>query len=159
MQRHPQTCHCPICDEPDPHCKHDVNLAKADCAACAVIATERTTEMREALVAYYADRAAGHRSLMEDAELMGRTVQYLDADGVALEYAKKIGVAGITIADDVCGFCGEGGTDKVPHPVRWPGEESPGTRYVHATCEDTEARRAHAMLSDAERAAFLRRTP
>lgn len=28
------TCHCPTCDEPDPHCEHGVNLAIAICSAC-----------------------------------------------------------------------------------------------------------------------------
>jgi len=59
-------------------------------------------------------------------------------------------------ADDVCGFCGEGGADKVPHPVRWPGEESAGTQLVHAACENAECGRAHALLSDREREQFLR---
>ena len=30
------TCHCEICDEPDPHCEHGVNLAEADCLDCAL---------------------------------------------------------------------------------------------------------------------------
>jgi len=58
--------------------------------------------------------------------------------------------------DDICGFCHQSGADKIPHPVRWPGEESPGTSLVHATCEDEECRRAHAMLTDQQREAFLR---
>ena len=58
--------------------------------------------------------------------------------------------------DDICGFCGLPGADKIPHPVRWPGEESAGTRYVHEVCEDAECGRAHAMLSDKEREGFLR---
>lgn len=36
---------------------------------------------------------------------------------------------------EICGFCGQPGADKVPHPVRWPGEDSAGTDYVHASCE------------------------
>lgn len=82
---------CPTCNEGDPHCEHGVNLATTDCGTCAVLAAERTTEMREALVAFYEDRAAIYRSSMEEFELMGRTVRYLDADGVALEYANRIG--------------------------------------------------------------------
>ena len=62
----------------------------------------------------------------------------------------------VPIDEPTCGFCGLPGCDKVPHPVRWPGEESPGSKYVHAVCEDTECRRAHAALSDRERAEFLR---
>ena len=58
--------------------------------------------------------------------------------------------------DDICGFCNQPGADKVPHPVRWPGEESAGTKYVHATCEDAECRRAHSLLTDKEREDFLR---
>ena len=56
----------------------------------------------------------------------------------------------------ICGFCGLRGVDKIPHPIRWPGEESAGTAYVHEECEDAECARAHALLSDTERAEFLR---
>ena len=56
---------------------------------------------------------------------------------------------------DICGFCGEPGADKVPHPVRWPGERSAGTEYVHAECESEECGRAHAALSDSQRRDFL----
>lgn len=58
--------------------------------------------------------------------------------------------------EDICGFCGLPGADKVPHPARWPGEDSAGTTYVHAACESAECARAHALLTDKERAAFLR---
>lgn len=58
--------------------------------------------------------------------------------------------------EDICGFCGEPGADKIPHPVRWPGEQSAGTELVHADCEQEECRRAHAVLSDREREQFLR---
>jgi len=44
--------------------------------------------------------------------------------------------------EDICGFCGFPGADKIPHPVRWPGEEPAGTEYVHARCEQEETRRA-----------------
>jgi len=57
---------------------------------------------------------------------------------------------------DICGFCGQPGADKFPHPVRWPGEENAGTELVHAVCENAECGRAHRLLSDAERRAFLR---
>lgn len=60
------------------------------------------------------------------------------------------------VDDDVCGFCGQTGADKVPHPVRWPGEDTAGTPYVHAECEDAECRRAHALLTDRQREQFLR---
>lgn len=56
----------------------------------------------------------------------------------------------------LCGFCGEYGADKIPHPVRWPGERSAGTELVHDACEQAETERAHAALTDEERAAFLR---
>ena len=59
-------------------------------------------------------------------------------------------------AEDICGFCGLPGADKFPHPVRWPGEKSAGTELVHAECENEECRRAHALLSDKQRANFLR---
>lgn len=58
--------------------------------------------------------------------------------------------------DDVCGLCGLPGADKVAHPVRWPGEQDPGTPYVHADCETAECRRAHAALTDEERRSFIR---
>ena len=57
--------------------------------------------------------------------------------------------------EDICGFCGEPGADKFPHPVRWPGEESAGTELVHAECESDECCRAHAALSDDDRRRFL----
>ena len=57
---------------------------------------------------------------------------------------------------DICGFCGLPGADKIPHPVRWPGEESADSKYVHATCEAEECRRAHSLLTDKQRADFLR---
>ena len=45
--------------------------------------------------------------------------------------------------DDICGLCGEGGADKIPHLVRWPGEQTPNTGVVHAECEQAECGRAH----------------
>lgn len=58
--------------------------------------------------------------------------------------------------EGICGFCGLPGADKLPHPVRWPGENSAGTELVHADCENEECRRAHALLSDVQRQNFLR---
>jgi hypothetical protein len=58
--------------------------------------------------------------------------------------------------ENICGFCGKPGADKMPHPIRWPGEQSAGTERVHTECEQEECKRAHAALSDAEREAFLR---
>ena len=60
------------------------------------------------------------------------------------------------VPQDICGFCGLSGADKFPHPVRWPGEESAGTELVHADCENQECQRAHSLLSDKQRADFLR---
>lgn len=57
---------------------------------------------------------------------------------------------------DICGFCGLPGADKIPHPVRWPGEDSAGTELVHSDCENAECRRAHSLLTDKQRAGFLR---
>lgn len=57
---------------------------------------------------------------------------------------------------DICGFCGKPDADKIPHPIRWPGEESAGTEYVHAECEQEECKRAHALLSDAQRREFIK---
>ena len=28
---------------------------------------------------------------------------------------------------DICGFCGEPGADKIPHPILWPNERAAGT--------------------------------
>ncbi len=58
--------------------------------------------------------------------------------------------------NDICGFCNLSEADKMPHPVRWPREESAGTEYVHAECEEAECKRAHAELTDEERVQFLR---
>ncbi len=60
------------------------------------------------------------------------------------------------IEDDICGLCGEPGADKWAHPVYWPGERNPGSKFVHKSCEDEECRRAHEALSDKEREDFLR---
>lgn len=57
---------------------------------------------------------------------------------------------------DICGFCNQPGADKIPHPVHWPGEESAGSEFVHASCEDEETQRAHSLLSDKQRERFLR---
>lgn len=59
-------------------------------------------------------------------------------------------------SEDICGFCGLPGADKIPHPIRWPGENSAGTELVHAECEQAECGRAHSMLTDAERESFLK---
>ena len=58
--------------------------------------------------------------------------------------------------EDICGFCDRLGADKIPHPIRWPGERSAGTEYVHAGCEFVERSRAHSELTDKERELFLR---
>jgi len=58
--------------------------------------------------------------------------------------------------EDICGLCGEPGADKYKHPVHWPGEQNPEGELVHSWCEEEECRRAHALLSDEERKAFLR---
>lgn len=58
--------------------------------------------------------------------------------------------------EDTCGFCGQPGADKIPHPIRWPGEKSAGTEFVHSECEQEECRRAHAELSDEQRKQFLK---
>ena len=63
---------------------------------------------------------------------------------------------GSDFEEDICGFCGKSGADKIPHPVRWPGEEIAGTPLVHAECEQEESKRAHSLLSDKEREQFLR---
>lgn len=59
------------------------------------------------------------------------------------------------IDDYICGFCGLPGADKIPHPIRWPGEDSADSTYVHRACEDAECKRAYSLLSDKEREGFL----
>jgi len=61
-----------------------------------------------------------------------------------------------TTDNDICGFCGLPGADKIPHPICWPGEDSAGTELVHAECEDAECQRANSLLSDKQRDDFLR---
>lgn len=58
--------------------------------------------------------------------------------------------------DECCGLCGQPGADKIPHPVRWPGERAPETDIVHAACEDAECARARGALTDKQREDFLR---
>jgi hypothetical protein len=58
--------------------------------------------------------------------------------------------------EDICGFCGKPGADKIPHPVLRPGENRAGTELVHAECENEECNRAHSLLSDKQREEFLR---
>lgn len=58
--------------------------------------------------------------------------------------------------ENICGFCGLPGADKIPHPIRWPGENSADTELVHAECEQAECDRAHSMLTDAQRKSFLK---
>lgn len=60
------------------------------------------------------------------------------------------------VDDDICGFCGLSGADKIPHPVRWPDENSAGTEYVHAVCEAEECRRASDLITGKRREDFLR---
>lgn len=58
--------------------------------------------------------------------------------------------------EDICGFCGLPGADKVPHPIRWPQENCAGTDFVHAECESAECARASALCQGKEREDFLR---
>ena len=62
----------------------------------------------------------------------------------------------MTDEEDICGLCGEPGADKFHHPVHWPGERIPDGPLVHADCESEECRRAHSVLSNRQRQAFLR---
>lgn len=63
-------------------------------------------------------------------------------------------------SEDICGLCGEPGADKMAlwtgGGKYWPGEEVPDSEFVHQECEQEETRRAHALLSQGERNAFLR---
>lgn len=42
---------------------------------------------------------------------------------------------------DVCGFCGEGGADKIPAPLQYEGQMDAETSYVHQECEQEEETR------------------
>lgn len=57
---------------------------------------------------------------------------------------------------DICGFCGEPGADKIPHPVRWPQERKSRTKLVHAECEELECARASELCQGEEREKFLK---
>ena len=59
-------------------------------------------------------------------------------------------------SEDICGLCGQPGANKIPHPLRWPGEAKPDTDLVHDTCEAEECRRAHSLLTDKQRESVLR---
>jgi len=67
-----------------------------------------------------------------------------------------VGVDAMTEDDDICGFCGKPGADKLPHPIRWPDEQSAGTPFVHAACEERECARASALCQGKARDEFLR---
>lgn len=60
---------------------------------------------------------------------------------------------------DICGLCNEPGADKMAAwtggGVYWPGEQVPDSEYVHQECERAERGRAHALLSQSQRDAFL----
>ncbi len=57
--------------------------------------------------------------------------------------------------EDVCGLCGLPGADKIPHPIRWPDEQNPGTPYVHAECEREECAMASNLCKGEARRKFL----
>lgn len=61
-----------------------------------------------------------------------------------------------TEPNEICGFCGLPGADKIPHPVLWPDESSAGTHLVHEVCEDAECARASALIAGKSRDDFLR---
>ena len=58
--------------------------------------------------------------------------------------------------EDICGLCGLPGADKIPHPIRWPDDQNPGTPYVHAECEREECARASALCQGKARREFLK---
>jgi hypothetical protein len=49
----------------------------------------------------------------------------------------------MTDNEDICGLCGLPGADKIPHPIRWPGERRTETDLVHTECEKEECSRSH----------------
>jgi len=60
--------------------------------------------------------------------------------------------------DEICRLCGQAGADKIPQQIHWPGAERGqyDGEYVHRVCEDQENMRAHALLTEEQRARFLR---
>lgn len=75
------------------------------------------------------------------------------------EQEQRSGLSDLTAelaADDICGFCGQPGADKYPHPIRWPDENEAGTELVHAECEQAECARASALITGKRRDDFLR---
>lgn len=83
-------------------------------------------------------------------------VDVKDAGGDGTAYKMVAEWLTPTEPEDICGFCGKPGADKIPHPVRWPGEQNAGTEFVHSECENEECGRAHALLTDKQREGFLR---
>jgi hypothetical protein len=64
------------------------------------------------------------------------------------------------VDEDICGLCGLPGADKMAlwtgGGVYWPGERKPDAEVVRAECEQEETRRAHSMLTQAQRDAVIR---
>lgn len=89
-------------------------------------------------------------------DLLANAMHWCDAHGVDFEAAAELAQRHHADERGVCGFCGQPDADKVPHPIRWPGERSAGTEFVHAACEDGECGRAHSLLTDRQREEFLR---
>lgn len=44
-------------------------------------------------------------------------------------------------AEDICGFCGLGGADKIPAPLQYQDQMDPESDYVHQECEREEEER------------------
>lgn len=79
-------------------------------------------------------------------------------DGGLLEFIEKAAVKRHREAhqDSVCGLCGQPGANKVPHPIRWPGEAIPATAFVHAECEQKECERARSQMTEQQARDFLK---
>ena len=65
-------------------------VASVTCGRCGFVNCLTEQAQRQSLEGYYADKAATFREAMEDAERMGRTVQYLDREGVELEWRGRL---------------------------------------------------------------------
>lgn len=74
----------------------------------------------------------------------------------AITTGREVGPLCDRCYSQTCGFCGELGADKMPHPIHWPGEMQAGTELVHAECEQDECIRASKELSPQERERFLK---
>lgn len=71
-------------------------------------------------------------AIMTREAMVNLIVDFLDDLPGAAQMVPSPEADAVNDESDMCGFCGQPGTDKLPHPLRWPGEQSAGTECVHA---------------------------